>query len=734
MTSVKELEPAGTLPPGVRGAQRGELLLSIDELALAAPWASGACGVRIKWWGEPGDGTVLLPSQPGCAPQTPTGYAISCGPEQLARYLADMRVLVLDVLDLAAPAPHALGHAYLHLSEAQFGAPLCETLAVYTEAEEELAQLRVSLLVRFAPGAGASLNSSVELPSRLPHRLSSRPLSGSVRDSFVLNEKRAMFDASHKLPMLGRESPAPFESPGGTLQPLEEALPPVASGRETPVDGMMAVEAPEPVSPFSAAVAAADAAAAAADATAAIADAAAADASPPPTPSPPPAAAAAEEEARQAPPHWASPPPPPTDAAPPAEWWARTAEVTPSSAGGRTPSRRGPAVTRHKDRATRRAQKENVDATQRLLDRSSAVLDRAHRLRASMHDGPGGRPKQLRLAQTTADVADDAAASAYAAAAMEPAFARIDAELVAFAEKGAELLPAAAEAPPPMPTMRALPGAAAPPPPLASVVRLIKEQEAEVATGRETPLSGEMQIEVQLGRARLAPAGAAAANVYVVCRLCPLLLEAAVETARGVSEGGQLRTEVSWGTDAPQFGFRHTARLSSAGCAAARGEPQELVLEMWRLSGDTQAEELVGLVRSPLRLPTTAAMLGTRLYASSLVDGDEPIVHPLDGLARGELRVRVRVGTADQILRTRTLTGAVEVIQTAWRARRGDKREVAAAEAAANAAAQKAAAVWAAAAAAAAEAAAPPGTFGTPVPPPAPPTARRWRRLRRLRR
>ena len=171
-----ELEPAGTLPPGVRGAQRGELLLSIDELALAAPWASGACGVRIKWWGEPGDGTVLLPSQPGCAPQTPTGYAINCGPEQLARYLADMRVLVLDVLDLAAPAPHALGHAYLHLSEAHFGAPLCETLAVYTEAEEELAQLRVSLLVRFAPGAGASLNSSVELPSRLPHRLSSRPL------------------------------------------------------------------------------------------------------------------------------------------------------------------------------------------------------------------------------------------------------------------------------------------------------------------------------------------------------------------------------------------------------------------------------------------------------------------------------------------------------------------------------------------------------------------------------
>ena len=42
---------------------------------------------------------MLLPSQPGCAPQTPTGYAISCGPEQLARYLALLRM---------AGSPHSL--------------------------------------------------------------------------------------------------------------------------------------------------------------------------------------------------------------------------------------------------------------------------------------------------------------------------------------------------------------------------------------------------------------------------------------------------------------------------------------------------------------------------------------------------------------------------------------------------------------------------------------------------
>ena len=87
-------------------------------------------------------------------------------------------------------------------------------------------------------------------------------------------------------------------------------------------------------------------------------------------------------------------------------------------------------------------------------------------------------------------------------------------------EKGAELLPAAAEAPPPMPALRALPGAAAPPPPLASVVRLIKEQEAEVATGRETPLSGEMQIEVQLGRARLAPERRGGGECLAWCAGC----------------------------------------------------------------------------------------------------------------------------------------------------------------------------------------------------------------------
>ena len=96
---------------------------------------------------------------------------------------------------------------------------------------------------------------------------------------------------------------------------------------------------------------------------------------------------------------------------------------------------------------------------------------------------------------------------------------------------------------------------------------------------------------------------------------------------------------------------------------------------------------------------------GRVYFTMQLVDGRD--MRDIIALAeRGELRVRVRVGTADQILRTRTLTGAVEVIQTAWRARRGDKREVAAAEAAANAAA----------------AARPPAPMAAPAPP-APPSS-----------
>ena len=103
-------------------ARRGQLTLSLewDPDSWTGPlWANH---VRVKWWGEPGDGRLLW-----CAPAAPSHlstclerlctsrarrpahsdegedgsatlrYDIACGPQQLAKYLADMRMLVLNL-------------------------------------------------------------------------------------------------------------------------------------------------------------------------------------------------------------------------------------------------------------------------------------------------------------------------------------------------------------------------------------------------------------------------------------------------------------------------------------------------------------------------------------------------------------------------------------------------------------------------------------------------------------
>ena len=104
-------------------ARRGQLTLTLEwdlDSRTAPLWANH---VRVKWWGEPGDGRLLwcasaapphrsnrlrttLHCRP-CARRPAHGddgddsatlrYDIACGPQQLAKYLADMRMLVLNL-------------------------------------------------------------------------------------------------------------------------------------------------------------------------------------------------------------------------------------------------------------------------------------------------------------------------------------------------------------------------------------------------------------------------------------------------------------------------------------------------------------------------------------------------------------------------------------------------------------------------------------------------------------
>ncbi|NWT01405.1 C2CD3 protein, partial [Mionectes macconnelli] len=91
--------PATTsLPPLVRGPPRCFLRCTVPRVVWAAP--KPPVLVRLRWWGETSGGTLFQPaSRPGHpAGRTTARFPVRCGPRQLAAYLADMGVLVLEVL------------------------------------------------------------------------------------------------------------------------------------------------------------------------------------------------------------------------------------------------------------------------------------------------------------------------------------------------------------------------------------------------------------------------------------------------------------------------------------------------------------------------------------------------------------------------------------------------------------------------------------------------------------
>ena len=223
---------------------RGSLTLMASELT----WSRSShprdpCCVRVKWWGEAGDGVLLWPASASAAPfsghggATSVAYTITCSPPQLGKYLMDMRTLVLDVHPARAGAPTAAaaGHAYLHLALAHFETPFVASLPIYTADEVEIGHVTVTLLVSFGGGGGGaatpqpgSLAASVDglgvppVEGAFPHGADEEDAaragvgggcvvgggaarvsmdgSISVASSFALNEKLALFDAD--LPLL----------------------------------------------------------------------------------------------------------------------------------------------------------------------------------------------------------------------------------------------------------------------------------------------------------------------------------------------------------------------------------------------------------------------------------------------------------------------------------------------------------------------------------------------------
>ncbi|NXY19323.1 C2CD3 protein, partial [Atrichornis clamosus] len=139
--------PAATsLPPLVQGPPRCFLRCTVSRVLWAAPQPPAV--VRLRWWGETSGGTVFQPaSRPGQpAGRTSARFAVRCGPRQLAAYLADMGVLVLEVLTRLDHLP--LGRAQItKLSRLSPSHPIKGSFAVVSPASDKLGELQVVSLV-----------------------------------------------------------------------------------------------------------------------------------------------------------------------------------------------------------------------------------------------------------------------------------------------------------------------------------------------------------------------------------------------------------------------------------------------------------------------------------------------------------------------------------------------------------------------------------------------------------
>ncbi|NWX54632.1 C2CD3 protein, partial [Promerops cafer] len=135
-----------SLPPLVQGPPRCFLRCTVSRVLWAAPQPPAV--VRLRWWGETSGGTVFQPaSRPGQpAGRTSARFAVRCGPRQLAAYLADMGVLVLEVLTKLDHLP--LGRAQItKLSQLSPSHPIKGSFAVVSPTSDKLGELQVVSLV-----------------------------------------------------------------------------------------------------------------------------------------------------------------------------------------------------------------------------------------------------------------------------------------------------------------------------------------------------------------------------------------------------------------------------------------------------------------------------------------------------------------------------------------------------------------------------------------------------------
>ncbi|XP_069747923.1 C2 domain-containing protein 3 isoform X3 [Narcine bancroftii] len=145
---ISDVLPSTTLPPLVEGQVRCFLRITVSKILWIIPKPPVAPLVRLRWWGETSNGTLFRPKDSSHAEpksmKTTARYAVHCGSRQLTSYLADMGVLVLEVMTKADHLP--IGRVQINgISQLSATCGICGFFTVMSPTSEKLGELQVSL-------------------------------------------------------------------------------------------------------------------------------------------------------------------------------------------------------------------------------------------------------------------------------------------------------------------------------------------------------------------------------------------------------------------------------------------------------------------------------------------------------------------------------------------------------------------------------------------------------------
>lgn len=132
------------LPPRVEGGRKGDVRLTLNNLAWDYRGAPERIAIRLKWWGEPGDGTTVTLGKGESAEAT---FSIASGPKYLARYLRDMSQLILYVADIEQTK--LVGSVTLELGFFDLHSPIAGTFPIVGQTNRAFGRVDVRVAIHY---------------------------------------------------------------------------------------------------------------------------------------------------------------------------------------------------------------------------------------------------------------------------------------------------------------------------------------------------------------------------------------------------------------------------------------------------------------------------------------------------------------------------------------------------------------------------------------------------------